>query len=93
MARAVVKGYEYGSDNTSLRCYVRLHGTDLQVNPTDPDLLTVTGIDFAADNANTIGNKICAAVRTLSASIRNSGGTLGVTIAANDVLFIPFGKG
>lgn len=92
MASVFVPSYELWADGASLHCRLVFFGSDLQANPT-PAFTTVTGIDFVNDNPTQIQTKVAAAIRTLSASIRNSTGAAGVTVPANGVILPSLGKG
>lgn len=92
MATVFVPSYELGSDGSSLHCRLVFSGSDLQINPTVAHV-TVTGIDLVTDNPAQIQAKVAAAVRTLSASIRNSTGAAGVTIPASQIILPGLAKG
>lgn len=62
------------------------------MNPT-PAEVTVAGIDFTNDNPTQLAAKVAAAIRTLSASIRNNTGAAGVTVPANAVVMPALAKG
>lgn len=55
--------------------------------------VTVSGIDFSNDTANTIQGKVAAAVRALTASLANGSGGTGFTVGANQVLMPGWAKG
>lgn len=90
MASAFVPSFELAS-STSLRMLMSFQGADVaggsQVHP-----VTVTGIDFANDNAATIQAKIGTAIRAATAVLANSSGGAGYTVPANQITLPGFSK-
>lgn len=91
MAAAFVPSYRVLS-TTSLSCEVVFSGADV-AGGSILAAVTVTGIDFLNDTANTITGKIATAVRAASADFANGSAGRGFTIGANNVTMPGFTKG